>query len=346
MKASVYYGKGDIRIEKVPDPKIQDPTDAVVRITHACICGSDLWFYRGEEPDWKPGFRTGHEWMGIVEEVGRDVRTVKKGDRVLAPFAFSDGSCEYCGKGLFTSCIHGGFWGGDNPGGQAEAIRAPFADGTLVRIPEQAANDESLLTRLLPLTDVMGTGYHAAICAGVETGKTVAVVGDGAVGLCAVLSAKILGASRLILVGHNEARLKLGQKFGATDLVSTRQDAKAIEEVIQMTHGGAESVSECVGNRASFDVAIGMARPGGTVGFVGVPHVTEAIDLDRMFRHNISLRGGVAPVRGYIQDLMKQVLAEKLDPSPVLDMKVDLDDVPKGYAAMDTRHTIKVMVQP
>jgi threonine dehydrogenase-like Zn-dependent dehydrogenase len=159
--------------------------------------------------------------MGIVEEVGRDVRTVKKGDRVLAPFAFSDGSCEYCGKGLFTSCTHGGFWGGDNLGGQAEAIRAPFADGTLVRIPEQAANDESLLTRLLPLTDVMGTGYHAAICAGVETRKTVAVVGDGAVGLCAVLSAKLLGASRIILVGHNEARLKLGQKFGATDLVST-----------------------------------------------------------------------------------------------------------------------------
>jgi threonine dehydrogenase-like Zn-dependent dehydrogenase len=377
VKASVYYGKGDIRVESVPDPEIKDPTDAIVRITHACICGSDLWFYRGYERDWKPGFRTGHEWMGIVEEVGKEVKTVKKGDWVLAPFAFSDGKCEFCEKGLFTSCVHGGFWGGENLGGQAEAIRAPFADGTLVKIPESASGDDAVLTRLLPLTDVMGTGYHSVVSANLRAGKTIIVIGDGAVGLCAVLSAKILGAGRIILMGHNPDRLKLGQRFGATDIISTRakappgyeqvspppelsrttswagfhlglaiNDAQAMAEAVQMTGGGAESVAECVGLKSSFDLAIGVARPGGVVGFVGVPHVTEAIDLGRMFSQNISLRGGVAPVRAYIPDLMDQVLAEKIDPSPVLEMSVDLRGVPEGYAAMDSRQKIKVMVRP
>ena len=346
MKASVYYGKGDIRIDQVPDPKIENPTDAVVRITHACICGSDLWFYRGEEPDWQAGFRTGHEWMGIVEDVGSAVRTVKKGDRVLAPFAFSDGDCEFCKKGLFTSCLHRGFWGGKNPGGQAEAIRAPLADGTLVKIPDNATNDDALLTRLLPLTDVMGTGHHAAVSAGVRKGSIVAVVGDGAVGLCGVLSAKRLGAERIIHLGHNAERLELGRKLGATDVVSTRDEAQAIKEVLEMTGGGAEHVLECVGYKASFDTAIGVARPGGTVGFVGVPHVEEAINIDRMFLENIALRGGVAPVRGYIPELMKDVLAGTLDPSPVLDLQVSLDEVPGGYAAMDRRRSIKALVRP
>ena len=346
MKASVYYGKGDIRIDQVPDPKIENPTDAVVRITHACICGSDLWFYRGEEPDWQAGFRTGHEWMGIVEDVGSEVRTIKKGDRVLAPFAFSDGDCEFCKKGLFTSCLHRGFWGGKNPGGQAEAIRAPLADGTLVAIPDQATNDDALLTRLLPLTDVMGTGHHAAVSAGVRPGSVAAVVGDGAVGLCGVLAAKRLGAERIIHIGHNHERLELGRRLGATDLVSTRDDAQAIKEVLEMTGGGADHVLECVGYKASFDTAIGVARPGGTVGFVGVPHVEEAINIDRMFLENIALRGGVAPVRGYIPELMKDVLAGTLDPSPVLDLKVTLDEVPSGYAAMDKRRSIKALVRP
>ena len=346
MKASVYYGKGDIRVESVPDPEVKNPTDAIVQIKYACICGSDLWFYRGYEPDWEPGFRTGHEWMGVVKEVGKDVKTIKKGDWVLAPFAFSDGQCEFCKKGLFTSCLHRGFWGGRNLGGQAEAIRAPFADATLVKIPADVAGDDSILTRLLPLTDVMGTGYHAIVSSQLQPGKTVIVVGDGAVGLCAVLSAKVLGAGRIILMGHNAGRLKLGQKFGATDTISTRDDAQAIAEALQMTEGGAESVAECVGLKSSFDLAIGVARPGGVVGFVGVPHVTEAIDLDRMFSHNISLRGGVAPVRAYIPRLMDQVLAEKIDPSPVLEMSVDLAGVPDGYAAMDSRSKIKVMVRP
>jgi len=192
----------------------------------------------------------------------------------------------------------------------------------------------------------MGTGYHAIVSSQLQPGKTVIVVGDGAVGLCAVLSAKVLGAGRIILMGHNAGRLKLGQKFGATDTISTRDDAQAIAEALQMTEGGAESVAECVGLKSSFDLAIGVARPGGVVGFVGVPHVTEAIDLDRMFSHNISLRGGVAPVRAYIPRLMDQVLAEKIDPSPVLEMSVDLAGVPDGYAAMDSRSKIKVMVRP
>ena len=208
--------------------EIKDPTDAIVQIKYACICGSDLWFYRGYEPDWEPGFRTGHEWMGVVKEVGKDVKTIKKGDWVLAPFAFSDGQCEFCQKGLFTSCLHRGFWGGQNLGGQAEAIRVPFADATLVKIPADVAGDDSILTRLLPLTDVMGTGYHAIVSSQLQPGKTVIVVGDGAVGLCAVLSAKVLGAGRIILMGHNAGRLKLGQRFGATDTISTRDDAQAI----------------------------------------------------------------------------------------------------------------------
>ena len=346
VKASVYYGKGDIRVEGVPDPEIKDPTDALVRITHACICGSDLWFYRGYEADWRPGFRTGHEWMGIVEEVGKEVKTIKKGDWVLAPFAFSGGKCEFCEKDLFTSCVHGGFWGGENPGGQAEAIRAPFGDATLVKIPENVAGDDAILTRLLPLTDVMGTGYHSVVSAQLRPGKTAIIIGDGAVGLCAVLSAKILGAARIILMGHNADRLKLGQRFGATDTISTRDDAQAVAEALEMTEGGAESVAECVGLKSSFDLAIGVARPGGVVGFVGVPHVSEAIDLGRMFSHNISLRGGVAPVRAYIPDLMDPVLTGKIDPSPVLEMSVDLEGVPEGYAAMDSRKKIKVMVKP
>ena len=346
MKASVYHGKGDIRIDHVPDPAIEAPTDAIVRITHACICGSDLWFYRGEEPDWQEGFRTGHEWMGIVEDVGADVKTLKKGDRVLAPFAFSDGDCEFCHKGLFTSCVHRGFWGGKNPGGQAEAIRCIQADGTLVKIPGNAANDDDLLTRLLPLTDVMGTGHHAAVSALVRAGGVAAVVGDGAVGLCGVLAAKRLGAERIIHVGHNKERLELGRKFGATDIVDTRDDAEAIKLVMEMTNGGAESVLECVGYKSSFDMSIGMARPGGTVGFVGVPHVSEAIDLGRMFLENVALRGGVAPVRGYIPELMADVLAGKLDPSPVLDLRVSLDEVPGGYAKMDRRKSIKALVRP
>lgn len=346
MKATVFHAKGDVRVESVPDPKIQQPSDAVVRITHACICGSDLWFFNGVDP-WEPGWRCGHEWMGVVEEVGSEVRTVQKGDRVIAPFAFSDGACEFCTKKVFTSCVHGGFWGGkDNDGGQAEAIRAPFADGTLVKLPERLENDDRLLTAILPLTDVMGTGHHAAVSAGVQPGNTVAVVGDGAVGLCGVLAARRLEAGRIILLGRHEGRLALARRFGATDVVASRDEA-AVAEVQEMTKGGAECVLECVGSETAMRTACGIARPGGVIGYVGAPHGSNAgIDLWRLFRHNILLCGGVAPVRAYIPELLADVMAGKLDPSPVLDLTVDLAGVPDGYAAMAGRTAIKVMVRP
>ncbi len=345
MRATVYHAPGDVRVENVPDPKIQQPTDAIVRITHACICGSDLWFYRGLD-NWKPGWRTGHEWMGIVEEVGTEVRTVKRGDRVLAPFAFSDGSCEFCSKGLQTSCVKGGFWGGkSNDGGQAEAVRAPFADGTLVVLPSVVEGDDRILTAILPLTDVMATGHHAAVSAGTQRGGTVAVVGDGAVGLCGVLAARRLGAERIIILGRHDSRIELARRFGATDVVKSR-DEQAIGEVLEMTNGGVESVLECVGAKSSMDTAVGITRPGGMIGYVGVPHGSETINLSGMFMSNIALRGGVAPARAYIPELLADVVAGTLDPSPVLDLTVDLDGVPSGYAAMDGREAIKVMVRP
>lgn len=344
MKATVYYAPGDVRVESVPDPQLQQPTDAIVRITHACICGSDLWFYRGQD-NWQAGWRTGHEWMGIVEEVGADVTSMKKGDRVLAPFAFSDGSCEFCGKGIQTSCLQGGFWGTTNDGGQGEAVRAPFADATLVKIPGEVENDNALLKAILPLTDVMATGHHAAVSAGVRAGATVAVVGDGAVGLCGVLAAKRLGADRIIMLGRNEPRLAIARQFGATDVVSSRGE-EAIAAVQEMTQGGAESVLECVGTESSLSTVIGIARPGGAIGYVGVPHGSETINLGRMFMSNITLRGGVAPARAYIPELLTDVIAGKIDPSPVLDSTVDLEGVPSGYSAMDKREAIKVMVRP
>jgi len=347
LKATVFYAPGDLRVVQVPDPKILEPTDAIVRVTHACICGSDLWYYRGLTP-FRPGWRLGHEFMGIVEEVGPEVHTLRKGDRVLAPFAFSDGTCEFCQKGLQTSCVRGGFWGMSNDGGQAEMVRSPFADGTLLELPRDLSmngvSESALLKAILPLTDVMGTGHHAAVSAGVSQGATVAVVGDGAVGLCGVLAAKRLGAARIIMLGHQERRLELAESFGAADIIASRGEA-AISQVIKMTGGGADSVLECVGTTDALNTAIGICRPGCTVGYVGVPHYGNVIiNFERMFRQNINLNGGVAPVRAYIPALLADVLAGRLDPSPVLDLTLCLDEVPEGYKAMDTRTAIKAMV--
>jgi threonine dehydrogenase-like Zn-dependent dehydrogenase len=344
VRATVFHAPGDVRVETVPDPRIEAPTDAVVRVTYACICGSDLWFYRGVN-QWEPGWRTGHEFMGVVEAVGPEVTTLRPGDRVLAPFSYSDGTCEFCAKGVQTSCVNGGYWGGDEgDGGQGEAVRVPQADGTLVAIPEAVANDPALLRAAVPLTDVMSTGHHAAVSAAVRRGGTVAVVGDGAVGLCGVLAAARLGAERIFALGHHEDRLAIAERFGATDVVTAR-DEEAVAAVLDATGGGAESVLECVGAQSSMDLAIGVARPGGRVGFVGVPAQVGSVDVRRMFSNNIALHGGVAPARAYIPELLADVAAGRLDPSPVLDLSVDLDHVPDGYAAMDGRTAVKVLVE-
>jgi len=341
MKATVFHGEGDVRVEDVPEPEIEEPTDAVVRITHTAVCGSDLWFYRGQR-DVEPGSRVGHEPMGVVEAVGEDVTSVRPGDRVVAPFSVSCGECEFCRKGLYTSCTTDEGWNG----AQAEKLRAPHADGTLVRIPERYADDEDTLESIVPLTDVMCTGHHAAVSAGVDAGDTVVVIGDGAVGLCGVLAAQRLGAERIVAMGHHEERLELAEEFGATETVSARGE-EAVERARELTYGGANHVMECVGAESSMGTAFDVARPGGTVGYVGVPAgVDEAAFLGTAFGKNVTLRGGVAPVRAYVDDLLADVLQGTLDPSPIFTKTVDIDGVPEGYAAMDEREAVKVLVKP
>ncbi|MFF2144943.1 zinc-dependent alcohol dehydrogenase family protein [Kitasatospora sp. NPDC058190] len=345
MRATVIHGPNDIRIEEVPDPVVRHPTDAVVRVVNACICGSDLWAYRGVAPR-TAGQRIGHEFLGIVEAVGPEVRDFRPGDFVVAPFVWSDGSCDFCREGLHTSCPQGGFWGEvGSDGGQGEAVRVPFADGTLVRLPEETAGEEKLLPGLLALSDVMSTGHHAAVTAGVRPGATVAVVGDGAVGLCGVLAARRLGAGRIIALGRHEARTAIARAFGATDVVAERGD-DAVEAVKELTGGqGAHAVLEAVGTEESMRTAISIARDGGAVGYVGVPHGGSAgIAIGQMFDRNVSLNGGVAPARAYIPELLPDVLSGAIDPGLVFDRTVDLDGVPDGYRAMDDRTALKVRV--
>ncbi|PSP84683.1 IMP dehydrogenase [Halobacteriales archaeon QS_6_64_34] len=345
MRAAIYNGPGDITIEEVPRPTLEAPTDAIVRVTHTAICGSDLWFYRGQS-DREDGSRVGHEPMGIVEEMGDDVTSVEPGDRVFAPFVISCGHCEFCRKGLYTSCVNGDSWGGENGGCQGEYIRARQADGTLVRVPDRYADDEETLRSILPLTDVLGTGHHAAVSAGVGEGDTCIVVGDGAVGLCGVLAARRLGAKRIVAMGHHEDRLDIAEQFGATETVAARGEA-AIERATELTYGGANHVLECVGAASAMDTAIEVCRPGGTVGYVGVPHGVDETGLDvfGLFRENRTLRGGVAPVRAYADELLADVLQGTLDPSPIFTKTVDLEGVPEGYSAMDEREAIKVLVE-
>ncbi|MES3161154.1 MAG: zinc-dependent alcohol dehydrogenase family protein [Halorubrum sp.] len=346
MRAAVFNGPGEIALENRPRPEIAAPTDAIVRVTHTAICGSDLWFYRGDS-DREIGSPVGHEPMGIVEEVGDAVTSVAPGDRVLAPFAISCGTCEFCRKGLHTSCESRDSWGGDNGGGQGEYVRSTHADGTLVRVPDRFADDEETLRSLLPLTDVMGTGHHAAVSAGVEAGSTVVVIGDGAVGLCGVLAARRLGAERIIAVGHHEDRLALATEFGATATVSERGEA-AVERIRELTHGGPNHVMECVGAASAMNTAIDAVRPGGTIGYVGVPYGVEAEGLDvfGMFSDNVTLTGGVAPVRAYAEELMTDVLQGTLDPAPVFTETIGLDEIEEGYRMMDERDAIKVLVKP
>ena len=343
MRATVMYGAGDVRIENVPDARLVEPTDALVRVTRACICGSDLWPYNQLEPS-ETGQRMGHEFIGVVEEVGADVRTVKAGDLVVAPFAWSDGTCVFCHEGLHTSCLHGGWWARDGiDGGQGEAVRVPLADGTLVELP--TGEDDALIPSLLTLSDVMGTGHHAARAARVTPGKSVAVVGDGAVGLCGVIAAKRLGADQIILLGHHPDRVALGREFGATDVVGERGD-EAVERVRGLTGGyGVHSVLECVGHTQSMVTALGIARPGGAVGRVGVPQHQEIPTTLSTFFDNVTISGGPAPARAYIEELLPDVIEGRIEPGRVFDRTTDLDGVPDGYRAMNERESIKVMVE-
>jgi threonine dehydrogenase-like Zn-dependent dehydrogenase len=337
------YGAGDVRVENVPDARIVERTDALVRVTRACICGSDLWPYQKMQRS-AIGNRMGHEFIGVVEEVGAEVRSVKKGDLVIAPFAWSDGTCEFCQEGLQTSCLHGGWWGGTKlDGGQGEAVRVPQADGTLVTI--DVGPDHALMPSLLTLTDVMGTGHHAALSAKVAPGRITAVVGDGAVGLCGVIAARRLGAEQIIMLGRHPDRIALAREFGATDVVSERGDA-AIERVRELTGGlGAHSVLECVGHGQSTRTALGIARPGGAVGRVGVPQEETMPAAQPTFFANITVSGGPAPVRAYMEELLPDVLEGRIQPGRVFDRITNIDGVPDGYRAMNDRESIKVMIQ-
>lgn len=343
MRATLMYGAGDVRVEKVPDPVIQLPTDAIVRVVRGSICGSDLWPYKSKTPADK-GQRMGHEFVGLIEDVGADVTGLKKGDVVIAPFTWSDGTCTYCLGGLHTSCRHGGGWGHDLDGGQGEAVRVPQAMGTLVKVP--AGYDQALLPSLLTLTDVLTTGHHAAKTANVTQGQTVAVIGDGAVGLSAVLAAKRLGAERIILMGRHKSRTDLGLEFGATDVVPER-GAEGIERVKELTGGeGTPVVLEAVGYRDAFDTAVGVVRDGGVISRVGVPQFAEVPLGFVEFLRNIKLTGGVSPARAYIPELLPDVLDGKIQPGKVFDRTVGLEDVADGYRAMAAREALKVIVQP
>jgi threonine dehydrogenase-like Zn-dependent dehydrogenase len=343
MRATVMYGAGDVRIETVPDARLTEPTDALVTITRACICGSDLWPYNQMERS-ETGRSMGHEAVGDVEAVGADVRTMKPGDVVVMPFAYSDGTCVFCQEGLQTSCIHGGFFGSGGIGGaQAEAVRVPQADGTLFVLP--VGRDDALMPSLLTLSDVMGTGHHAAVTAEVGPGKTVAVVGDGAVGLCGVIAAKRLGAEQIIILGRHPDRIALAQEFGATDVVSERGD-EAVARVRELTDGyGAHSVLECVGLEQAMLTALSIARPGGAVGRVGVPQDETMPASLPAFYNNVTVGGGPAPVRAYMEELLPDVLEGRIEPGRVLDRITDLDGVPDGYRAMNEREAIKVMIE-
>jgi threonine dehydrogenase-like Zn-dependent dehydrogenase len=341
MRATLMYGAGDVRVEDVPDAHLIEPTDALVRVTRAAICGSDLWPYKSMEPT-DSGRRMGHEFIGVVEAVGADVRTIKAGELVLSPFLWSDGTCVFCREGLPSECLHGGRFGWDDvDGAQGEAVRVPQADGTLVALP--VAEDDALMPSLLTLTDVMGTGHHAAVAADVGPGETVAIVGDGAVGLCGVIAAKRLGAEQIILLGNNAERIALGQEFGATDVIRERGD-DAVERVRELTAGlGAHSVLECVGLEHAVVTALEIARPGGAIGRVGVPeHDTTPTSI--AFWKNASMAGGPAPVRAYIDELLPDVMEGRIEPGRVFDRTGTLDEVPDGYRAMNDRDVLKFQI--
>ena len=338
MRGAILHAPGDVRFEERPDPVIVEPTDAIVRTVAACVCGSDLWPYRGINKVREPR-PIGHEYVGIVEEVGAEVSTVRPGEFVVGGFLFSDNTCPHCQGGFHSACANGGGYDGC----QAEYIRIPQADGTLLATPEPPPDD--LIPSLLALSDVMATGWFAAVSAGVEPGMTAVVVGDGAVGLCGVIAASQLGAERVIAMSRHEQRRKLALEFGATDLVSERGD-DGIAKIKELTDGvGADAVLECVGTGESMLQALRSTRPGGMVGYVGVPHGVE-LPVKEMFFNLVGLRGGPAPVRRFLPDLMDRVWDRRIDPGQVFDLELPLEQVADAYRAMDQREAIKVLLRP
>jgi len=342
MRAAVYNGPHSIEVAERPDPVITAPTDAVVRVVLGCVCGSDLWYWRGESPHALGPI--GHEFIGVVEEVGTDVRNLARGDFVIAPFTYCDGTCAHCQAGVTSQCVAGGSFGNHGiDGGQGEAVRVPLAGSTLVRVPGSGHSDETMRS-LLALSDVMCTGHHAAVSAGVRHGSLVAVVGDGAVGLCAVLAAHRLGAARIIALSRNPARQEVARAFGATDILAERGDA-ATEAILELTNGvGVDAALECVGTGQSMATALGIARPGSVVGVIGAPHGVEN-PIEKVVFRNIGLRGGIAPARAYIPELLDDVLEGRINPGRVFDFETDLDHVVDAYEAMDERRAIKSLLR-
>ncbi|WP_141013315.1 zinc-dependent alcohol dehydrogenase family protein [Nocardioides sambongensis] len=338
MRATTIHAAGDIRVTDVPDPVLKRSTDAIVRVTAGCICGSDLWPYRGENPI-KAGATIGHECIGVVEEVGTDVATVRPGDFVVVPFCHCDNTCAHCRAGMQSACDHLGM----TTSGQAELARVNQADGSLVVLPEAPSPD--LVASVLTLSDVMPTGWHAAVSSGLRAGGTAVVVGDGAVGLCGVLAAVTMGAEKVIAMSRHASRQEVATAFGATHIVAER-GADGVAAVREITEGvGADAVLECVGTHAAMETAIEVARPGGGVGFVGVPHGVE-VPIGTLFSRNVGLRGGMAPVRRYLPELLELVLQRRIDPGKVFDLTLPLDQAAEGYRAMDERRAIKVLLQP
>ncbi|MFI5287899.1 MAG: zinc-dependent alcohol dehydrogenase family protein [Candidatus Dormibacteria bacterium] len=342
MRAAVFNGPRSIDVAERPDPVVTAPTDAVVRVVLGCVCGSDLWYYRGESPhELGP---IGHEFIGVVEQVGSEVRGVAKGDLVIAPFVYCDGTCANCLAGVTSKCFAGGSFGNHGiDGGQGEAVRVPLAGSSLVPVPGSGHSDETMRS-LLALSDVMCTGHHAAVSAGVRSGSVAAVIGDGAVGLCAVIAARRLGAARIIALSRNPARQELARSFGATDILAERGDA-AVEAIRELTGGvGVDAALECVGTGQSMATALRIARAGSMIGVVGAPHGVEN-PIDAVVFRNIGLRGGIAPARAYIPELLNDVLAGRINPGRVFDFETDLDHVAEAYMAMDERRAIKSLLR-
>jgi threonine dehydrogenase-like Zn-dependent dehydrogenase len=342
VKATLIYGAGDVRVEDVPDPKVENPTDAVVRITHSCICGSDLWPYKNREAT-DEGGRIGHEFIGVVEETGSDVSRIQRGDLVVAPFFYADGTCEYCRAGLTSACPNGNAWGAETDGAQGEAARVPFADASLMKLT--VPRDSELMPSLLTLSDVFGTGHHAAVSARVGPGKDVVVVGDGAVGLLAVLASKRLGAERIVLMGHHEDRTDLGREFGATDVVEERGEEGEQKVRDLLGTDGVHSAIEAVGYDQSLSTAITLTKPGGYVGIVGVPQSGTIPNAAAKFTKNITIAGGIAPTQANMHELLPDILDGRIEPGKVFNRTIGLDEVPEGYRAMNDREALKVLVR-